>query len=224
VLGASKSVTSYGTFDLPFGPNRWLLSSVSPNILGRIIGGWQLSWIHTMSSGSLLSTTATFPYLWSGSQVDIQGPFDNKSGYVEWKPGAATGQYFQGKYTWVSDPQCVDPKIVLPSMSASCYMGAAALASTGQIIFTQPKPGHRGNFTNNQVIGPSSWNTDGAMSKSVKLTEGKSLQFRVDATNVFNHQQVASPDMYVTSYYYLGNISGGKSGQRKFQAKVRLDF
>jgi hypothetical protein len=228
VLGASKSVTSYGTFDLPFGPNRWLLSSVSPNILGRIIGGWQLSWIHTMSTGSLMSAYATFPYLWGGNQPNIVGPFDNKSGYVSWKPGAATGQYFGGKYTYVADPQCVNPNIVmqLPAgQQSQCYMGAVALASdVSKLIFTQPTTGIRGNYTNNQIPGPGSWNTDGAMSKSVRLTEGKSLQFRVDATNVFNHQQIAAPDMYVTTYYYLGNISGGKSGQRKFQAKVRLDF
>jgi hypothetical protein len=87
-----------------------------------------------------------------------------------------------------------------------------------------------------------------AMSKAIKITEGKSLQIRVDATNIFNHPQptanswqsgvvrVRVPgapsatmgyffDMTDFSYAYrpLGYMSA-KVGSRTFQAKVRFDF
>jgi len=226
---ASKALSTYGTFDLPFGPNRWLFSSVSPNILGRIIGGWQLSWIHTMSTGGLSGPSANFGYLWGGSRPNVVGPWDNNAGYVAWKPGARQGEFFGGKYGYATDPQCLNPKYVLPSISSSCYMSMTVLSATypggpTTPIFTNPLPGTRGNFSANQVPGPGSWNTDGAMSKSVKLTEGKSLQFRVDATNVFNHVQPGSPDMNVgQGFANFGGITS-KNGQRKFQAKIRLDF
>jgi hypothetical protein len=238
VLSAGKSIQSYGTFDLPFGPNRRLFSNVSPNILGRVIGGWQLNWILTMSTGDLLNVTSTLPYLWNGSNpVQIMGPFDNKSGQVTWIPGAAQGNYFGGKYSYALDPQCRDRSITEyrgigglpvtpehPNLQSSCNLYATTLLSTGQIIFANPVAGIRGNYGLNQITGPRTWNADGAMSKTFKLTEGKSLQLRVDASNVFNHATLGSPDLNVgIGYTNLGGISS-KSGNRKFQARIRLDF
>jgi hypothetical protein len=241
---ASKSIQSYGTFDLPFGPNRWLLSNFSPNILGRVIGGWQLSWIHTYSTGSLLNVTSNYPYLWGGSNPALQmAPFDKKSGSVEWAPGAAQGNYFGGKYGYVMDPQCSNSSITEyrgavtaaypnaqpvtpehPNLQASCNMYATTVSSTGQIIFANPVAGIRGNYSLNQIPGMATWNTDGAMSKTFRLTEGKSLQLRVDASNVFNHVQPGAPDMNIgIGFANFGGITS-KSGQRKFQARIRVDF
>jgi hypothetical protein len=241
VLSSSKSIQSYGTFDLPFGPNRWLFSNLSPNILGRVIGGWQLSWIHTMSTGSLLNVTSNYPYLWGGSNPALQlGPFDTKSGYLTWAPGAAKGDFFGAKYGYVLDPQCSNRSVTEfrsntdttalpvtpehPNLQANCNMYATTLSSTGQVIFANPVAGIRGNFALNQVPGPATWNTDGAMSKTFRLTEGKTLQLRVDASNVFNHVQAGSPDMNIgIGFSNFGGITS-KSGNRKFQARIRVDF
>ena len=59
VQGADRRhvFTTYGTFDLPFGPNRLLLSKTS-GALERLVQGWQLSWIGNASSGSPLSISA----------------------------------------------------------------------------------------------------------------------------------------------------------------------
>ena len=47
-----------GTYELPFGPNKWLFSDVNP-VVGKIIGGWQFSWIHTMESGQPFGITSS---------------------------------------------------------------------------------------------------------------------------------------------------------------------
>jgi hypothetical protein len=64
---------------------------------------------------------------------------------------------------------------------------------------------------------------DGAFSKSVRLTEGKSVQVRVDATNVFNHPQPGGYTLAMSGTNNIGAITS-KSGNRKFQARLRLDF
>jgi hypothetical protein len=246
--GRNHAFTSYGTFDLPFGPNRWLFSGVSPNILGRIIGGWQMSWIHTMATGSYMSVTGQSS-LWGGSQPDKVGEFDNKQGYVKWLPNATTGTYFNNKYSTASDPQCNNLSVVAASIKASCTLYGVVLASSPTtFIFQNALPGVRGNYDRNTIAGPSQWNTDMALSKSIRISEGKSFSLRVDASNVFNHAQPAyqaagstgsrsftgsNPttgmayvfESYPFAYALrpLGYIDG-KFGCRTFQAKIRFDF
>jgi hypothetical protein len=224
VMNRPHQLTTYGTFDLPFGPNRWLLSSVSPNIVGRIIGGWQLSWIASASTGGFDSIQGSYGYLWGGNLPNIVGPFNNKQGYVEWKAGAASGDYFGNKYSYAKDPQCSDPNIIVSSLQTQCNMYGTILKSTGQFIFTNPLPGQRGNYAWTQIPRPGTWNVDAAASKSVRLTEGKSLSVRVDSTNAFNHSQPGDPSLAMGSTTSnLGQIAS-KGGTRKFQARVRIDF
>jgi hypothetical protein len=240
--GRSHALTSYGTFDLPFGPNRWLFSGVSPNILGRIIGGWQLSWIHTMQTGAPMSITARSG-LWGDAQPDRVGPFNTKSGYVTWKPNATTGNYFNWEYRYVTDPQCNDPRIVDPTLKTASACTLYALADqSGKTIFQNSTPGVRGNFDRNSLTAPGVWNTDMAFSKSIPISEGKSFSLRVDATNVFNHTQPAfrvgvypgsrggsqlPPATYLIApyapYYDFGQLDS-KIGCRTFQARIRFDF
>jgi len=58
------------------------------------------------------------------------------------------------------------------------------------------------------------------MGKSFKITENERLQVRMDATNVLNHPQ---PDLNINSSVPFGNFST-KTGQRQFQAQMRLEF
>jgi len=249
--GRNHAFTSYGTFDLPFGPNRWLFSGVSPNIVGRIIGGWQMSWIHTMQTGGPMNISGATSGWGAGGQPDKVGPFDNKAGYVTWKPNASTASYFNDKYTYVTDPACQDRRIVGTELANAfaCTLYAVALtADTTKIIFQNSAPGVRGNFDRNQIMAPGQWNTDAALSKSIRISEGKSFSLRVDATNIFNHAQPTyqasgsigsrsftgsnpamsmSPVFELVGYYYgmrsLGFMDS-KMGCRTFQARVRFDF
>src|SRR5207249_2219883 len=50
-------VRTYGSFDLPIGPNK-LLAGKSTGVLARVIEGWQTSWIINLSSGAPLTINA----------------------------------------------------------------------------------------------------------------------------------------------------------------------
>jgi hypothetical protein len=59
-------------------------------------------------------------------------------------------------------------------------------------------------------------NFDMAILKNVRLTESKSLQFRIEAFNVFNHAQFFGPQAVD------GNISSSTFGQVVSAAPPRL--
>jgi hypothetical protein len=251
-----------GAFELPFGPGRWLLNS-NNSILSRVVGGWQMSWIGNLYSGNPFTLSATTNTLYGAGVPNQVGEFDRSAGQVVWNPGASTGGYFwdefnnAAKYTLVTDPQC-NNITTAQNLQGRCTLRAFVDASTlvngaagpdTQYIFVNPYPTERGNFQQSSLRRPGTWSADMAMMKSVRLTEGKSIQIRVDATNIFNHPNPSastnasgiSGRIYVPSapaatmnYYYsftdgsyalrpLGYLDS-KVGSRTFQAKVRLDF
>jgi hypothetical protein len=85
--------------------------------------------------------------------------------------------------------------------------------------------GQPGNAKRRFFYGPGLDNYDIALLKSVPLTESKSLQFRFEGFNVFNHAQFFGP----TSVD--GNILGSSFGQvvsaappRLMQAAIKFTF
>jgi hypothetical protein len=233
----AHQLVTYGTWDLPFGQDRFLFKGVGRGI-NAIIGGWQMSWIGTVNSGSPNSITAA-TMLYNGGVPDFVGPagsFDTKMGQVSWVPGAIGGNYFNDKYVKVRDPQCSG---ISPDLQGSCSLTAIALASDPSVIvFQNPQPGTRGNFGMNNITNLGRWNVDAALTKSFKIAEGKQLSIRIDALNVFNHQTPSLGDALVSSRLYIANAPdfnmttttypfgfiNEKVGNRNFQAKIRFDF
>ncbi|MCL2878225.1 MAG: TonB-dependent receptor [Acidobacteria bacterium] len=91
----------------------------------------------------------------------------------------------------------------------------------------------------NGLTGPARWSFDLAMSKGIEFMEGKRIEVRVDAQNVFNHPmpsnysfswnarftQIYNPefDLNGTNPTSFGRLTS-KGGHRTFQAKIRLSF
>jgi len=117
----------------------------------------------------------------------------------------------------------------------------------GEPIFRNALPGEIGNVNaSNMITGPGMWSLDVAMSKSVEFMEGKRLEFRLDAQNIFNHARPSFGDPGANSSTMYGRVSGTanpnaalndmwnrtypfgytnlKAGHRTFQAKLSLRF
>ena len=117
----------------------------------------------------------------------------------------------------------------------------------GTIIFQNAEPGRRGNFQPNSLVAPGRWTLDANMSKSVEFMEGKRIEIRVDAQNLFNSatptgpgagmfdsggssigargNAVSTPQVNVnttgtTHFGYFNN----KTGHRTFQGRIRITF
>jgi hypothetical protein len=83
-------------------------------------------------------------------------------------------------------------------------------------LFSQNALGTPGNASRRYFFGPGMANFDMALLKNLRLTESKSLQFRLEAFNVFNHAQFFGPQSVD------GNISSGTFGQVVSAAAPRL--
>jgi hypothetical protein len=62
------------------------------------------------------------------------------------------------------------------------------------------------------------------MNKSIPLTEGKSLQIRINFTNVFNHPVPSMPILNINGTSQFGSIQDKGTQRRFFKASVRLSF
>jgi hypothetical protein len=60
-------------------------------------------------------------------------------------------------------------------------------------LFPEELPGQLGNAKRRSFYGPGIENFDLTLQKSLRLTEAKSLEFRAEAFNVFNHAQFYGP-------------------------------
>jgi hypothetical protein len=83
-------------------------------------------------------------------------------------------------------------------------------------LFTENALGTPGNASRRYFHGPGMENFDMALLKNLRLTESKSLQFRLEGFNVFNHAQFFGPRAVD------GNISSANFGQVVSAAAPRL--
>lgn len=247
----SHVLAFHGSYTLPFGHNGLVLRNTS-GVLKKAVEGWNVSWMGRVSSGAPMSLAASANSLWSSTRFDQVGPFDPKQGKVEWDQEHNYGYYMgKNKYVRVVDPQCLDETLVHPNLRNSCGNSLRALIEvdpngsyndgtvTGNLIFVNPKPGTTGNVRPNSFTGPGSWSLDANMGKTINFMDGKSLEIRVDAQNVFNHATPSNTagnsgarDVYptnppltinTTSPTPFGQINT-KAGRRTFQARLRLSF
>src|SRR5262245_4340889 len=212
-----------GTFSLPIGPSQPLLRN-STGVVARIVEGWQLSWIFNTNTGAPLSISAA-NMLYANGVPDIVGPFDPKSGVVEFTGGPSGSYFSRDAYKQVTDPQCASVTSV-QNLRNACTLSAVADAKTNQILLQNPLPGMRGTLGQRVVEGPGRWRFDASMGKTVKLTESKSLQIRMDAQNVLNHPDPSTPNLDInnTNFGLITGANAKTNAKREFQGMIRLTF
>jgi hypothetical protein len=83
-------------------------------------------------------------------------------------------------------------------------------------LFSHPELGHQGTSARRFFYGPGVENFDMTLAKKVQISESKSIQFRLEAFNVFNHAQFYGPASVD------GNVSNATFGQVVGAAAPRL--
>jgi len=237
---------SYGTFELPIGPNKLLLGK-SHGWLARVVEGWQTSFIVNLSTGNAASVASTYlngsiltggaatvepTGLYGNSAPDIVGPFPVKDfGKVQWN--GDYGNYFGSQFARTSDPQCAQ---VATDLRQYCTLQAVADAKTGQILLQNPQPGKKGNLGRQTMEMPGIWAFDAAMGKNIRISESKSVTVRMDATNVLNHPNVGNcsttsttppqcnPVLNINGTNPFGFIQTKGDQTRQFKGTVRFNF
>jgi hypothetical protein len=187
------------------------------------------------------------------ARPDIVGPWVNpKTEFKQNGPNNDTGTIYgsPSPYVTFADPQCANLVGGADSMGFSlrenCTLNALALlvpANTagafalppladGTIRYALPVlqnslPGTQGTQGARMLRLPGRWFFDAAIAKTFRLSESKTLQFRIDANNILNHPNPGEPNFNVGSADF-GRITANKvslaTSARTFQAKIRLGF
>jgi hypothetical protein len=227
------SIRMNGTIELPMGPNRFLFGNTS-GWVARVLERWQTSFIFNGSTGSPADALASVNHLYANSAYDVVNPqWKIPQGEMKWDgPNHNSGSFYGNTFINTLDPQCSNTALVGATdtmgtnLSASCTLNALALRNSdgtaGPVMLAYPLPGKKGNLGPRTLAYFGQWSLDASASKTVRVSESKSIQIRVDATDVMNHPVPGIPN------YTVGGTNFGavttKSGQRAFQGQLRFTF
>jgi len=209
----THSFRTNGIFELPVGPGR-LLGGNTIGWIARLIEGWQVGTVISLSTGSPMNTAARNTINRSGTP-DVVGDVP-REGQVEWN--STFGNYFPQDYQRVEDPACAN---VAANLQQYCTNTAIADGS-GNIILQNAAPGQLGTLGLRTIYGPGSWGFDANLQKSFELQESKRISFRLDTSNVFNHPTPGSPNLNLNSGTF-GEIRS-KAGNRTIAFQIRLQY
>jgi hypothetical protein len=178
----------------------WALPGPSAGVGRPLLGGWLLSAVTTIQSGTALTiadTNANNVFGISEDRAQLSGDCA--------KAQLIKGGSVQSKLNGYFDPSCFAPS---------------------QIIGADNKGTGFGNSGTGIVSGPGQANLDLAASKSIALArpqDGSSVEIRAEVFNCLNHPQFANPDTNFTSPTF-GIISSSSVNPRVVQVAIRYSF
>jgi hypothetical protein len=199
-----------GNYDLPFGKGKMFGANTSPWV-DRLISGFSLNGSFTWEDG----LPWTPGYASSSQDNDIVG-FLNRSGSGGFSTQVGSFDPATHKVPFFTP----SPYILQPPGQANSTFGA----------FARPLVGTFGNIGRDSFLGPGYINTDLSVTKSVRLREQLSLQFRADFFNLFNKVNLGQPDSCVDCQDgNAGTISSivasqDGSSMRRIQLSARIQF
>lgn len=202
----------YNIVDLPVGKGRRLLGDAGTG-LNDLVGGWSLSTITTWASGLPFSLSYT------GSECN----FDRDTGPC--RPNQV------GPVRVIGDRNNYFTTTGGVSLSAGPTDGSG---EPGQPLgpWQRPAVGTFGDIGINSMRGPSFFDTDLVVMKSLRLRERYMLQFRTEFVNVFNRMSLANPNGCVDcplspdglpTAAVITNLARGAS-PRQVEFALKLDF
>jgi len=174
---APHMLNFYATYQLPFGPDRRFVKR--KGLVNLLLGGWQLTGNFNAESGVPLS---------------ISGPCNG----LTCRPNLVG-----------------DPKAVPGGQSAADWINAAAFTppfGTDQTFWVNPKPNDprwwqfgTAGLRLPGLRSPGFWNLDRSLGKQFHISETKYFDFRWEAYNALNHQNLRIPN---TGYCLPPNPDG----------------
>jgi hypothetical protein len=98
----------------------------------------------------------------------------------------------------------VDPYLANPTWVPNAGGFNTQLQWIDMTAFANAPTGGRGNATRGMLTGPGFWNADLAFSRNIGMAQGRHVELRVEAFNLFNHVNWGNPNVQ------LGNANAGR--------------
>jgi hypothetical protein len=212
-----QQLTTYGSYDLPFGKGKMYLPGAN-HATDLIVGGWQISDVSQWSGG----LPYTLGYNECGSNINGGPCYPTQSKKVA---TALTAYVPNGKgtgsRTFYPKQVCSLPRGGTDTTSCTDAINNTALSNPGLDNF--------GNAGINTYRGPRFFGTDLALTKAFSIWEAVAVKFRMDAFNAFNHITAGNPGGNVESTGSIGGEGGGcgqgnDCGPRQLEFSLHLQF
>ncbi len=223
------------TYQLPFKGN-------------RAIDGWQLGTILTLQSGNPLNITSGNPGKGTsittgftglgGVRPDLTGSLPSVGGNIITDPTSPN----YGRVQWFPSNIVCDPTNPSTCSSSSVFTIPLQVVGTGvaptcygstnpPLPTTCASVFHFGNLGRNAMVGPGFSDLDFSITKTTKITERLSNEFRVEAFDILNHPNFANPGTAAqvgsTSFGVISSTRGpnGDAGSaRQIQFAMKFIF
>jgi len=230
-------------YDLPVGRGKTFGGDM-PRAADLIVGGWRLSSILTVQTGSYLT-----PYFPSGEgdpsgtgsglngeYGDGTGSFDggHRDQHADWAPGVSPKPANRNRFNWTNSAAFACPGDPTWTVGNPCGTGAGYNPATGAPLSASPLPiGRFGNAPVGSVEGPGFFNLSSGLSKLFSITERFKLKAEGTFTNVLNHTNLGDPDLNLssTSFGLIGGVEGAGTtnpndfgSARTLQVALRAEF
>jgi outer membrane receptor protein involved in Fe transport len=192
---ARNNFTVGGTWDVPVGANRSFGSGMG-KVAEAILGGWNTSFLMLAHSG--------FPV----TLIGLDGTNQAVRGNV--RPNHYRALSYQG--------QSID------NWFGTGNTFCAAGVDDGKCAYGNAAPGQFGNSSIGSENAPSFFQFDASVGKRFRLAEKRSLDFRTEFFNLFNHASFGPPGRSLATPATLGLITQQTTAPRNIQFALKLYF
>jgi Carboxypeptidase regulatory-like domain/TonB dependent receptor-like, beta-barrel len=206
----THAIKANWVYDLPIGKGHRFGGG---RLAGRILGGWSLSSVLTWQSGS------PFSILSSRGTVNRAGLRSYYNGAVTSLTGSQLDKIIGFQMTG-DGPYFVDKSVIGKDGRAVAPDGAAPFA--GQ-AFLNPAPGDIGSLQRRMFSGPWAFDMSAGLQKKTYITERQTIEFRMEADNVFNHPTFFVGDLNINSTQF-GKITSTFTDRRVIQFGLYYRF
>jgi len=186
-------------YELPIGKGK--LVNIKNGLLDRVVGGWTVSGVSEIHSGTALSPLVSGTNV-SGLYADGVRPYLVPGQNLTSVPGG------KSRSAWFN--------------TAAFKYNTAAISSTNPTndLYTF------GNAPRTFGRGPRLVSSDASLIKKVPVFEGSALELRAEAFNVFNHPNLANPVTTFGSSTFgtITGLQGGAFPSRTLQLAAHLTF
>jgi hypothetical protein len=192
IFDIRHNFTANAVYELPFGPGKTYLNN-SSGAVGKIVGGWSLSSVGIWHTGHPLTVV-----------MDLGGPVSNPANpFFNLPNGPFADTYLLPD----GNDQTTQRPDIVPGVPLTLPGGGHnGVPLVNPAAFKAPPTNAEGFFTrfgdegNGIIRALPTWQMDLALMKDTKINERFSVEFGIQAYNIFNHTQLGDPNQLTLNY------------------------
>ncbi|HEX5081794.1 MAG TPA: carboxypeptidase-like regulatory domain-containing protein [Blastocatellia bacterium] len=214
-------------YEFPFGKGRkWLSNNKWMNAL---VGGWQIGGIYTKQSGRAYGLGNWFYYGDDLRDIAKDAKDQTVDAWFNWQlfPGASRDFSASNRTAYETRIRSIVPESVLRQMGNICGSGANQPCTYSNVtpVDFRPNSFHTRVFPTslNWLRGHGKNQLDANILRRFPVTEKKTLEFRLDMINTFNHVLWNNPNTDITSSNF-GRVTTQWNTPRFIQFQLRFAF